>query len=58
MPKELIAHAKKKLLEKSHINQFSMNLQPKFESIRIALMDQEISPDLDTCVQEVLCEEI
>lgn len=49
---------KKKLLEKSHINQFSMNLQPKFESIRVALMDQEISLDLDTCVQEVLCEEI
>lgn len=35
-----------------------MNLRPKFESIRVALMSRETSPNLDTCVQAVLCEEI
>ena len=34
-----------------------MNLRLEFEPVRAALMNQEISPDLDTCIQEVLREE-
>ena len=34
-----------------------MNLRAEFEPVRAALMNRETSPDLDTCVQEVLREE-
>lgn len=47
-----------KLQEESHVNQFLMNLSPKFEIVRGALMNQEISPDLNTCVQVVVRDEI
>lgn len=57
VPKELITHAKN-LHEKTHVNQFLMNLRPEFESVRAALMNRECSPTLETCVQEVLREEI
>lgn len=40
------------------MSQFPINRHPEFESIRNALMNQEISPDPDKCVQEVLREEI
>lgn len=53
------AHAEViKVQEESHISQFLMNLRPEFESVRAALMNRETSPHLDTCVQEVLREEI
>lgn len=35
-----------------------MNLHPEFEPVWAALMNREISPDRDTCVQEVLHEVI
>lgn len=41
-----------------HVGQFLVNLHPEFEPVRAALMYREISPDLDTCGQEVLHEEI
>ncbi|XXG90666.1 hypothetical protein AAC387_Pa12g2380 [Persea americana] len=47
-----------KLQEELHISQFLMNLCPEFEPFRAALMNQENSPNLDTCVQDVLWEEI
>lgn len=53
MPKALITHAKD-LQEKSHINQFPMNLRLKFESVKAALMNREVSSDLDTYSQELL----
>ena len=34
-----------------------MNLRSEFEPVRAALVNREISPDLDTCIQEVLREE-
>ena len=43
-----------KLQEETHISQFLMNLRPEFESIRSALMNREVSANLDTCFQEVL----
>lgn len=39
-----------KLQEETHISQFLMNLYHEFESICSALMNEEISLDLDTCV--------
>lgn len=47
-----------KLKEELHISQFLRNLRPELEPVRAALMNREASPDLDTCVQEVLREEI
>ena len=35
-----------------------MNLRPEFESIRSALMNREVSANLDTYFQEVLREEL
>ena len=46
-----------KLQEELHVSQFLMNLRPEFEPVCAALMNREISPDLDTCIQEVLREE-
>lgn len=46
------------LQEELHVSQFLMNLRPEFELVQAALMKQEHSPDLDTCVLEVLREEI
>ena len=46
------------LQEESHISQFLMNLRPEFESVRFALMNREVSANLDTCFQEVLREEL
>ena len=46
-----------KLHEEQHVGQFLMNLRSEFEPIQAALMNREIYPDLDTCVQEVLREE-
>ena len=46
-----------RIQEESHISQFFMNLKPEFESVRSALMNKEVSPDLKNCVQEVLQEE-
>ena len=34
-----------------------MNLHPEFEPVWAALVNYEISPNLDTCIQEVLREE-
>ena len=34
----------------AHISQFLMNLRYEYESIRAALLNREIPPDLDTCV--------
>lgn len=53
MPKALITHAKD-LQEKSHISQFPMNLRLEFESVKAALMNREVSSDLDTYSQELL----
>lgn len=39
-----------KLQDELHISQFLMNLCPEFEPVRAALMNREISPNLDTCV--------
>ena len=47
-----------KLQGEQHVSQFLMNLRSEFEPIRAALMNREITLDLDTCVQEVLQEEI
>lgn len=47
-----------KLQEETHISQFLMNLRPDFESVRSALMNRELSANLDTCFQEVLREEL
>ena len=47
-----------KLQEKIHISQFLMNLRPKFESVRSALLNREVFANLDTCFQEVLQEEL
>lgn len=47
-----------KIQKHAHINQFFMNLRPEFESIWAALLNREVSPYLDTFVQEVLREEI
>lgn len=47
-----------KLQIESQMSQSPINRHPEFESIRNALMNQEISPDPDKCVQEVLREEI
>eukprot|EP00268_Persea_americana_P042906 TRINITY_DN42998_c0_g1_i1.p1 TRINITY_DN42998_c0_g1~~TRINITY_DN42998_c0_g1_i1.p1 ORF type:complete len:254 (-),score=43.67 TRINITY_DN42998_c0_g1_i1:1786-2547(-) len=54
---DFLPHALK-LKEESHVSHFLMSLRPEFESVQSALMNREISPDLDTCVQEVLREEI
>lgn len=32
-----------------------MNLSLEFEAVRAALMNREVSLDLDTCIQVVLC---
>ena len=47
-----------KLQEETHISQFLMNLRPEFESVRSALMNKEVTANLDTCFQEVLREEL
>ena len=47
-----------KLQEETHISQFLMNLRPDFESVRSALMNREVTANLDTCFQEVLREEL
>ena len=47
-----------RLQEELHVSPFLMNLCPEFEPVRAALMNREHSPDLDTCVQEVLREQI
>lgn len=47
-----------KLKEELHISQFLRNLCPELEPVQATLMNREASPDLDTCVQEVLREEI
>lgn len=46
------------LLTESLFSQFLMNLGPEFESVRATLMNRELSPDLDTSVQDVLREDI
>lgn len=46
-----------KLQEQLHVSQFPMDLHPEFEPVRAALMNREIPPNLDTCVQDVLREE-
>ena len=46
------------LLTESLFSQFLMNLGPEFESVRATLMNKELSPDLDTSVQDVLREDI
>lgn len=38
-----------KIQEESHISQFLMNLQLEFESVRSALLNREVYPDLKTC---------
>lgn len=43
--------------EESHINQFLINFRPEFELVRAALLNRETTPDLETCLQEVLGEE-
>lgn len=52
---EFLPHALK-LQEEQHISQFLMNLPPEFEPVHAALMNREISTDLDTCVQEIMRE--
>ena len=47
-----------KLQEESHVSQFLMNLCPEFEAVRASIMNREPTPDLETCVQEVLREEL
>lgn len=47
-----------KVHEESHISPFLMNLRPEFETVRVALMNLEASPDLYTCIQEVLWKDI
>ena len=47
-----------KLQMESHIKQFLMHLRLEFESVWAALMNREIFPDLDTCVQVVIREEL
>lgn len=47
-----------KIQQNSHISQSLMTLCPEFESVRAALVNMEVTPDLDTCVQEILREEI
>lgn len=44
--------------EKSHINQFLMNLHPKLEVVRAALKNRETTLTLEKWVQEVLQEEV
>eukprot|EP00268_Persea_americana_P045371 TRINITY_DN4622_c0_g1_i1.p1 TRINITY_DN4622_c0_g1~~TRINITY_DN4622_c0_g1_i1.p1 ORF type:complete len:229 (+),score=31.44 TRINITY_DN4622_c0_g1_i1:829-1515(+) len=46
-----------KIQKNAHISQFLMNLRPEFEYVRAALLNREVPPNLDTCVQEVLREE-
>lgn len=41
-----------------HINQFLMNLSPEFEPVRAALMNQDPSSDIESCVQDVVHEEL
>lgn len=57
VPSDFLPYAFK-LLKESHVNQFLMNLHPEFESGWKAVIDWEISPDLDTCEQEILREKI
>lgn len=45
----------KTLQDESYIGQFLMNLSLEFEAVRAALMNREVSLDLDTCIQVVLC---
>lgn len=47
-----------KLQGELHISHVLMNLRLEFEPIRAEFMNREISPDLDTCVQEVLREKL
>ena len=44
--------------EKSHINQFLMNLHPKLEVVRAVLMNRETTLTFEKWVQEVLREEL
>lgn len=46
-----------KIQEQSHISQILKSLRVEFESVRVALIIREVSPELDTCFQ-VLLEEI
>lgn len=46
-----------KLQEELHVDHFLMNLRPEFEPVQAALMIRENSPDLNTCIQEVLQEQ-
>lgn len=56
IPAEVHSHVIK-IQEESHSNQFLMNFRPEFESVRAALLNRETTPDLETCLQEVLREE-
>lgn len=47
-----------KLPEESYVSLFLMNLCPEFEAVRASIMNREPTPDLETCVQEVLREEL
>ena len=38
-------------------DQFLMKLQPEFENVHSNLMSRHPSPSLETCLNEVLCEE-
>ena len=46
---EFLPHALK-LKKELHVNQFLMNLRPEFDLVWAALMNWEISLDLDTCI--------
>lgn len=47
-----------KLQEETHISQFLMNLRPEFEYVWFALMNKEVSINLNTCFQEVFQKEL
>lgn len=56
MPSGSLSHVVKKQ-EESHINQFLMYFM-ELGTVKAALMNREGSPDLDTCFEVVLSEEI
>lgn len=56
IPAEVHSHVIK-IQEEPRINQFLMNFHQEFESVRAALLNRETTPDLETCLQEVLREE-
>lgn len=47
-----------KLQEESHVHQSLTNLHPDFEVVGASLKNQETTSNFDTCVQEVLREEL